>query len=209
MSTKSVRPSGSGAGSGSGKPPGAAKWCEYHRVTTHDTFECRAAAKAGVVKLSNAEVKAARKKREDEWLRGIIRQVAAQRASRLAANSSGQAAPPAAYSSGQANPSAANVNVDPQDAAKNLEDPKAAKGVCTMRDFYVRNNLERNPLPDQHQLWPRQAPRRWPSGATSTKPPTSHNTADCNYGMRTGQVKKPVTKEQRIKEGLACRNVGL
>ncbi|KAG9567797.1 hypothetical protein KCU71_g7304, partial [Aureobasidium melanogenum] len=128
MSTKSAPSSGSGSGSGPGKPPGAAKWCSYHRVTTHDTIECRAAAKAGVVKPSKADIKAAKTKKQNEWLRGLIDAAVARRAAQLAANSSAQAAPIAANSPGQAAPSAANNNVDPQDAAKDSDtDPNAAK----------------------------------------------------------------------------------
>ncbi|KAG9954264.1 hypothetical protein KCU85_g637, partial [Aureobasidium melanogenum] len=127
MSSKSVRPSGSG--SGPGKPPGTAKWCEYHQTNLHDTIECRAAKQAGVVKQSKQEVKAAQAKKRNEWLGGIIQREIARRTSQLAANSSGQAAPNAANSSRQANPSAGNDNADPQDAAKDSEqDPNAAKG---------------------------------------------------------------------------------
>ncbi|KAG9591524.1 hypothetical protein KCU77_g7581, partial [Aureobasidium melanogenum] len=88
----------------------------YYRVTAHDTIECRAAKQAGVVKQSKQEVKAAKAKKRNKWIRGAFAEVAL-RASQLAANSSGQAGP-----------SAANDNIDPQDAAKALnEDPKAAK----------------------------------------------------------------------------------
>ncbi|KAG9525067.1 hypothetical protein KCV07_g1388, partial [Aureobasidium melanogenum] len=79
--------------------------------------ECRAAKQAGIVKQSKQEVKAAKAKKRNEWIGGLIHAEVAQRASQLAANSPGQAAP-----------SAANNNVDPQDAAKDSDtDPNAAK----------------------------------------------------------------------------------
>ncbi|KAG9632954.1 hypothetical protein KCU95_g493, partial [Aureobasidium melanogenum] len=129
MSTKSAPSSGSG--SGPGKPPGAAKWCEIHKTTSHNTADCNFGKRSGIVK-TKPMTKEQRIKMENRACMNILRTVASHIVERdmprFAANSSGQAAPIAANTPGQAVPSAANDNVDPRDAAKGSdEDPNAAK----------------------------------------------------------------------------------